>query len=498
MTGSVPRTDTAVAEAVALVGDLEMSVLARTVARNFSLLAVGELVNRLLTLAALTWLSRSLGLEGFGILSFGLALTAYGTYAGRAGLDLWGAREVARGCDVPALAGRLMIIRIPLAFAAVLLLFGFAIIQPNPAARQPLVTLAALVVVDVVNLAWVFLGRERMHWVVLGTGCNALVLATTVLLWVRQSSQTDLAAVLVVAGEVAGALLVLGVFVWRYGWPRMQLDQSWSRDIIRQSFPFAGVTILSTVRINADLVLIGVLLGAAPAGVYGAPFRLLLFLVAIVAAYFTSVQPALARYYLNNRERGQRLIHRSIQLVAIFTFPVAVGGTILANDLVALLFGPEFTSSAVVFQALVWTLVPVSLGTAYRYLFRAYNRQGLEMHALAWATAGNILLNLVMIPALGPLGAAAARLIGEVLLLILVWYWSRDLLSNMPPFALLLRPASAALVMAAVLVVLSPAPLIVSIIVAVLVYFPVLFVLGGLPLGLLHGVQAAGNTGSEV
>lgn len=440
----------------------------------------GEIVGRLISLAAIAWLTRALGVEGFGLLSFSLAVATCGVVIAQAGLDRWGSREAARGGGVSLLAGRVVALRVPLALAAFALLLAFAWLQPHPAARPALVILATLVLIDAVNLAWLFLGLEQMRLVVLATNLKLLFVGGAVLLVVREASHLELAAMLTVGGELLGSFLLLAVFLRRHGRAPVRIDLPFSRAALAQSFPFAAVAALAVVRYNFDILLIGFLFGEAATGLYGAPYRVLTFLISLSAAYFTSLLPALARCCVADPALGLRLVERSVRLMSVCVLPIAVGGTVLADELVVLLFGPAFERSADVFRVLIWALVPLCLAGGYRNLFRAYDRQALEMRAVAWSAATNVALNLALVPTWGLIGAASATIAGELVLLGLCWRWARGLLARPIATGALLRPLVAALGMGGALLLLPPRPALVSLAVGPLVYFPLLLLLRGL------------------
>jgi O-antigen/teichoic acid export membrane protein len=69
---------------------------AERIGRNFLLLGVGKAGNLLLSFFVVTWLARKLRPEGFGLISFALALLSYFVVLAQGGLQLLGVREVAR------------------------------------------------------------------------------------------------------------------------------------------------------------------------------------------------------------------------------------------------------------------------------------------------------------------------------------------------------------------------------------------------------------------
>ncbi|MEX2488544.1 MAG: polysaccharide biosynthesis C-terminal domain-containing protein, partial [Pseudomonadales bacterium] len=87
---------------------------------------------------------------------------------------------------------------------------------------------------------------------------------------------------------------------------------------------------------------------------------------------------------------------------------VALPMTFLSTPIVTLLFGDAFAASGAVLAIHIWASVFVFLGVASSKWFLAENRQILSFQRTIMGAIVNVILNVLLIPEFGPIGAAVA------------------------------------------------------------------------------------------
>ena len=90
---------------------------------------------------------------------------------------------------------------------------------------------------------------------------------------------------------------------------------------------------------------------------------------------------------------------------------VALPMTFLSTPIVTLLFGENFSASGTVLAIHIWAAVFVFLGVASSKWFLAENRQMLSFQRTALGAVVNVILNFLLIPDFGPIGAAIATVV---------------------------------------------------------------------------------------
>jgi O-antigen/teichoic acid export membrane protein len=194
-----------------------------------------------------------------------------------------------------------------------------------------------------------------------------------------------------------------------------------------------------------------------------------------------SLLPAITR--LSPRPEEQRKLYGSA-LAQVFAgaLPIAVGGSLLAGQLVTLVFGAAYASAVTPLRILVWC-VPIALfrNVAQAALI-AHGRQQQMFRTTAWAAGVNVALNATLIPSWGMAGAAAITVLTEVVRTGLALRLSRLVGFRLPSPRRFWRSLLAAGVMAAVVGLSGVRPVWLSVATGAAVYGLTLVLVGGLKL----------------
>lgn len=203
---------------------------------------------------------------------------------------------------------------------------------------------------------------------------------------------------------------------WRPRMPRMG-------ELLADSWPLALSAGLVVLQQRVDQVMLGEILGSTEVGWYAAAVRLSQLWHVVPFVIATAVFPAIVRAREHSPELYQRRMQAFFDLMLWLAVAIALPSTLVAAPVVGLLFGDAYGPSAGILQVHIWTLVVASLGTAAgRWLIV----EGLTRVTLAFSAASmllNVLVNLLLIPHFGALGAAWATLVASAsaLLLFLIY-----------------------------------------------------------------------------
>jgi O-antigen/teichoic acid export membrane protein len=183
---------------------------------------------------------------------------------------------------------------------------------------------------------------------------------------------------------------------------------------------------------------------------------------------------------LGARTNEERDLYHTAQ-AQVFTagLPVALGGALLAVELVQQVFGLSYLPAGAALQVLIWS-VPVSLlrNVAISALV-ARSRQDQVLRTTTGSTVLNLVLNVVLIPRYGIMGAAWATVATELLRTILALRFAAEEGLVVLPLRRLGRATVSGLAMVALLMVVRPANLWAAIAFGGIAYLGVLTAVGG-------------------
>lgn len=392
-----------------------------------------------------------------------------------------GVREVSveRGL-LPRLAPTVLTGRLALA-AVLATALGLGAYWLLPAPENAVVTAYGLTLLTAAaSTRWIHLGLERTGRVAAARMLGEALMVTGVLVFVHAPADIGWMPAAQFAGDALAALLLLfGLRAMGYVF-RLRFDWSVLRPLLPRAWPLMASGLLGLVIYNSDLVFLRAFHGTAAVGYYAAAYTLVSFLLNMGTAYNLSLLPTLTR--LGSGTPAQHaLYHTSAAQVFAVAMPIAVGGFVLADPIIGLVFGARYPTSGPILALLIWS-VPLLLVRSVPVVgLMAHGREDDVLRLTAWAAAGNLALNVMLIPTWGVLGAAASTVVTEVIRLALAAWYARRLGFSLTGLRRFWRAGLACGVMGAALA-LTPAgvPVWVRVPAGAALYGGVLFTLGGL------------------
>ncbi len=168
------------------------------------------------------------------------------------------------------------------------------------------------------------------------------------------------------------------------------------------------VSAMHTLLAQTDVLLIGALAGTAEAGLYNVAARISGLALFGLHAANSIVAPLISRYHAQGaRESLQALLTLSVRVSFLFAAGTALALFFLAEHVLTL-FGEDFLDArAALSVLLVAHLANVGAGSV-GFLTMMTGRQEVAARTFAVAAIANILLNALLVPRWGALGAATS------------------------------------------------------------------------------------------
>lgn len=283
------------------------------------------------------------------------------------------------------------------------------------------------------------------------------------------------AAVLAAGGGLAALMLVqFGVGLAVVGLFTVALRQATRRSpaaplprpLRSRMMSYAGsVTALSALDIvvwqRSEIVLLGIFAASEEVAYYSIAFAVA---DAVQQAVPQAIQTALFPTQSRAVETGDRVYlqqayETSVRLLVLVTVPVAVAGSVLAAPLIVTVYGEAYAEAVLPLQVLLFSAGAGRVGYAFSSVLYAADRERLMLKLTGvWAVL-NLGLGIVLVPALGLVGAVIANASVQVLAVVVAPFVVRRKMGLRFPFADVLRVLAAgvplALVLAAVVAVVD-------------------------------------------
>lgn len=190
------------------------------------------------------------------------------------------------------------------------------------------------------------------------------------------------------------------------------------RPAIRYGMKAHLSNILSYLNYRIDMFLVNLFAGPAVAGVYTIAVRLTEQLWLISQAVSTVIFPRLSAMRDDNEKR-RVLTPLMARMVFWVSALAAALLALVANPLIAFLFGAEFSNAYIVVVALLPGIVLFSVGRVVANDFASRGWVGINLALVGFVLIFNVIANLVLIPLYGGVGAAIGTSLSYVLSVVI-------------------------------------------------------------------------------
>jgi len=452
----------------------------RRVISNFLALGTGETVSRLIAFSVAIYLARILGAEAYGIISLAVGMSLYLGKVADFGIETSGIKEVAGAPDaIVELASVLMSARLALAAVLVVAAASLSLLVLTEPERTVFALYSLTLLLVAASTKWIHIGREGALPVALARMTGDGLILVLVLAFVH--GPADLASVPIaqLIGEFVVVLLLYLQLVTHRVHFRLRWDLRKALPIFARSFPLLVQLLLGLMLYNADLVFLRALRDSASVGYYAAAYALISLVANIGMTYAFTLLPAMSRASASRSEETALWSAALAQTVAV-SLPVTAGIVMVAPQIIQLGFGDDYAPSATALQVLAFSIPFFTIRYVPWVAMIARGRVQKLTAAMVWAVAVNLVLNAVLVPRMGTVGAALATVLAEFVCAILMLRETYHEHLPLPQVSRLIRPVIAVIVMVGVLWWLGTAALVSGVSIGVLAFVGTLTALGGI------------------
>jgi len=394
---------------------LERNPHLHAVISNTGWMAGDKIVRMAVGLLIGIWMARYLGPARYGEFSYALAFAFIFSPIAMLGLDEIVVRKLVRDTTkrdeilgsvfVLMLGGGLAVFA--LASAAICLA------RPGDSLMHLLVAIMTAGTVFQAFLAIEFWFESQLLWkfsVYAKISAFLVISCVKVVLIVSQAS-------LVAFAWAALAEIVLGsiglVAAYRANGLRLaawRCSRSMAGTLLKDSWPVVFSVLLTTIYLKIDQIMLGTLAGNQELGLYSAAVRLTEAWNFIPMAICSSFFPSIVVLATTNEESFNYHMQRLYNLMALTAYGIAIPVALLSHWIVKLLLTDVYSKTGSLLSVLIWSVLFTNLSAARTVFMTARNWLKINLVSTLLGCIVNILLNCLLIPVYGAMGAIAASL----------------------------------------------------------------------------------------
>jgi O-antigen/teichoic acid export membrane protein len=389
---------------------------------------IASFVEKVLFLASLLIMSRYLSLADFGRFSFAsyfgytfAVLAEFGLYT------ILVKHLIERPQQHGSILAQALLLRIPLTGLALLTIAITQLLarfDPEQTQLLWLVGMSHIIFTLGFLGSSVFRATGRFGLDALYITIRSVLYATTMVVTAMSGfSVVSIAwAILIVNSFGACISIALALYIThdRFQWPGF----SDTHQIMRDAAPLALSLLISTLFANFSIFILRINLDDTIVGWYNSAHVLVSNLAFLPELAMAILLPSMVAESQDVSRRGVRLTETMLLMVTM-SLPISIGTSLLAPEIMVLLFGEPFFSAAGALSILIWTLPFSFLNFGFMMYFSS---RGMQKFWLLYVILGIICIvisMLLLMPNYGFQGAAISRLLGEILVFALSIYHLR-------------------------------------------------------------------------
>ena len=382
-----------------------------------------QVISKGISFITVAYLARILSPYGFGIISFSTAFISYFIIFDTFGLDTYGTREVARDLNkIKLLVNSIISFRFTLALILYLLL-SIIVYFLNQSILLKIILLISgfSILSNSIQISWVFQGLEKMHLSAAQNLFSSILNLFGVIILVHSKNQIITACIISSISVFIGNMSLLFYYLRNISRIKLTFDLNAWKVLLKNSFPSGLSSILIAVYYNLDVLMLGFMRTQKEVGLYSAAYKIM-FVFSIFNIYMMVIFPKLSKLWQVNENKFFEMIGNITVLIWSFTFLV-VSFSQFGDFFVIYIFGKDYSEASLVTSILIINQCLIFLFSPFAYPLIARNKHNKFLKSVSIGAVVNLILNLVLIPDYGILGAAIATLASELLVGISQLYY---------------------------------------------------------------------------
>jgi O-antigen/teichoic acid export membrane protein len=397
--------------------------------KNFLYNVAYQVLIMILPLITAPYIARVLGAELIGIYSYTYSIAYFFLLFAQLGLSVYGNRTIAQVRDDKNLLSytffRIYKFQFIISIISSIAYVVFAALFVEGEYRIFFMIQFLYVVSGIFDTNWFFFGIEKFKLTVTRNMIIKIVTVCLILTLVKGKSDLWVYTLIMAAGTLLGQVVL---------WSQLFKYVSYVKTSLKDSFTDVWpiiILFLPTVATSLyrymDKIMLGSMTTMNQLGFYENSEKFLAISMGVINALGTVMIPKVSNLIANNDWKIVKdYINKSIEGVFIIASPLCFGLSAIASILSVIFYGSEFVKCSEIIPVLSVSLLFSAWANVIRTQYLIPNGRDKEYIISMFCGAGaNIIINYILIPRIGALGAAVGTVFAEAFVAIVHSFYVR-------------------------------------------------------------------------
>ena len=395
----------------------EIKSSASVIIKNVGWLLLDKLIKMSIGLFVGVWIARYLEPSNYGIFSYALTLIGIISVIADLGLQNISIRELVNNPNQKKkILGSTVLLKFFGSIAAYLLvIISINILRPD----ENLVITTCLIlgmkifwkVGEDISIIW-FESIIKAKYIVIGqNSVSLLFVLAKIYMLLNEYQLIDFVIITTVEAFFISIVLLLFFNFKAFPINQLNIDLKKIKDLLSSSWPLLFSNLFIVIYMGIDQIMIGQILDDFQVGVYAAAVKLSEIWYFFPMVICSTLFPVILKLKSSSNELYIKRLQLLFDFMVIVSFTVAVIISLFSGKIIQVIYGDDYSMSAAILSLHIWASIFVFLGVASDKWILAEDKQILSFQRSIAGVVINLILNLILIPEYGALGAAIATVI---------------------------------------------------------------------------------------
>ena len=415
----------------------------KTISQNAILNIIYTLTNMIFPILTFPYVSRKLLVESMGRISFYQSVSNYAIMVSSLGISTYGIRAVARCRDnkirLAKIIHELLIINITGTGIVIVIILIFSFFVDRLRTDSILLLINILLIISApLGVNWLYSGLEQYSFITKRSIAVKAFSLVAIYVFVKSKEDYSVYALIIALSSITTN--IINFIYCRRFISFLRTEHSYKQHIKPLMLLFSSILAIN-IYTHLDSAMLGFICDDRQVGLYTVAVYVKSALLTLVNAISAVLLPRVSYFFSkDNQEALFSLLKKSISTIFMISVPLTIFFILEAKDCVLILGGEKYIDSVSSMQI----IMPVLLISGFsnisgNQILIPQGKDSFFMKAVVCGACADLILNALLMPRYGCIGAAVATLIAEIIQMSIQMYFARNyIFSNIKKHSIML------------------------------------------------------------
>jgi len=394
----------------------------KSISRNFLLNMIYQTVIIIIPMIIIPFLAERLQPEGIGQYSYSYSVVTYFSSFALLGIQMYGTKIISIVSDNEELLctkfWELFVFKLVTSSISIVSFYIIAIFV-----NQPLYYIQGLVLfANLLDITWFFTGTERFKSIVLRNLTIKICSLILILTLIKNPSHVNLYAMILVAAELLGQI-VMWIDISKY-----KIFNNF-KETIKKIKPFRHLKgtisifapqVILIINTSINITIIGLFYTKESVGYYDMALKIVNTIVTVISALGLVMIPRISILHKNNDyTQISKFMNQAISVLSYLAYPLCLGLIAVSSVFIPWFLTEAFYPTVLIIMVLSFKIIFAAINNVIGIQYMvSTEQQGSFFLSVLVGFITNLIFCLVLIPLVGPIGAAISAVVGELTITI--------------------------------------------------------------------------------